>query len=111
MQGYLVYDLVIHCHSRRRYENDQMRTTKVISITVPPDMAAEAKKLAKKESRTMSELMREAFRRYKRERELDEINAYGRENAKDLGITSEQDMVRVVREYRREQRQKKTGTK
>ena len=59
----------------------------------------------------MTELTREAARRSMRERELDEINAYGRESAKKLGITSEQDIVRIVREYRREQRQnqKKTG--
>ncbi len=35
----------------------------------------------------MSELMREAFRRYKRQREWDEANAYGRAKAKELGIT------------------------
>jgi predicted DNA-binding protein len=40
------------------------RTTKVYSITMPPEMGRQAEQLAKKESRTMSELMREAFRRY-----------------------------------------------
>ena len=49
------------------------RTTKVYSITMPPDLGRQAERLAKQESRTMSELMREAFRRYqieKAEREL-----------------------------------------
>ena len=41
-----------------------MRKTKVYSITMPPEMARWAERLAKKESRTMSELMREALRRY-----------------------------------------------
>lgn len=41
-----------------------MRTTKVYSITMPPDLAEQAEALAKKENRTMSELMREALRRY-----------------------------------------------
>ena len=41
-----------------------MKTAKNISITMPPGMAKEAEKLAKKEGRTMSELLREAFRRY-----------------------------------------------
>jgi Arc/MetJ-type ribon-helix-helix transcriptional regulator len=41
-----------------------MRTTKVYSITMPPEMARQAERLAKKENRTMSELMREALRRY-----------------------------------------------
>ena len=41
-----------------------MRSTKVYSITMPPDLARQAERLAKKENRTMSELMREALRRY-----------------------------------------------
>ena len=41
-----------------------MRNTKVYSITMPPELAAQAERLAKKENRTMSELMREALRRY-----------------------------------------------
>ena len=41
-----------------------MRTTKVYSITMPPALARKAERLAKKESRTMSELMREALCRY-----------------------------------------------
>ena len=40
------------------------RTTKVFSITMPPEMARRAEQLAKRENRTMSELMRETFRRY-----------------------------------------------
>ena len=40
------------------------RTTRVYSITMPPEMGRQAEQLAKRESRTMSELMREAFRRY-----------------------------------------------
>jgi metal-responsive CopG/Arc/MetJ family transcriptional regulator len=79
-----------------------MRTSKVVSITLPPAMAAEAEQLAKEEKRSMSELMREAFRRYKREREWDEANAYGRARAKQMGI-SEADVVRLIQEFRAEQ--------
>src|SRR5436853_7854305 len=54
-----------------------MRKTKIYSITMPPDMAKQAERLAKKENRTMSELMREAFRRYvsdnARQKDLDEL--------------------------------------
>jgi CopG family transcriptional regulator / antitoxin EndoAI len=76
-----------------------MRNSKVVSITLPPDMAAEAEQLAKQEKRTMSELMREAFRRYKRQREWDEANAYGRAKAKQMGLT-EADVVRLIQEFR-----------
>ena len=43
---------------------ESMRTTAPLSITLPPEMLKRAKKLAGKENRTMSELIREALRRY-----------------------------------------------
>ena len=49
----------------------------------------------------MSELMREAFRRYQRQREWDEANTYGRAKAKEKGIT-EADVVRLIKEFRAE---------
>jgi predicted DNA-binding protein len=49
------------------------RTTKVYSITMPPEMGRQAEQLAKQESRTMSELMREAFRRYQIEKAEHEL--------------------------------------
>jgi len=82
-----------------------MRTTKVISITMPPALADEVAELAKRENRTTSELFREAFRNYQRQRRWDEINAYGRAKAFEAGI-AEEDVVSLVREYRREQRGK-----
>jgi predicted transcriptional regulator len=94
-----------------------MRTSKVVSITLPPDMVTEAEQLARREKRTMSELMREAFRRYKRQREWDEANQYGDAKAKQLGIT-EADVVRLIKEFRAEdaprkeagRRRRKTGS-
>ena len=86
-----------------------MRNSKVVSITLPPDMAAEAEQMAKQEKRTMSELMRESFRHYKRQREWDEANAYGRAKAKQMGIT-EADVVRLIKEFRTgEAQRKETG--
>ena len=41
-----------------------MRTAKTISITLPPDLLLKARKTAEREDRTVSELFREALRRY-----------------------------------------------
>jgi metal-responsive CopG/Arc/MetJ family transcriptional regulator len=41
-----------------------MRIAKTISITLPPDLLRNAQELANRERRTMSELFREALRRY-----------------------------------------------
>ena len=80
-----------------------MRTTKTLSITLPPEMLSRAEKLARKENRTMSELVREALRFYERERWWQEVNAYGRERANALGIR-EEDVERLIEEARREKR-------
>ena len=82
-----------------------MRTTAPISITLPAEMLKRAKRLAQIENRTMSELMREAYREYERKRRWDEVNDYGREKAAALGIT-EKDVPRIVKEWRKEQREK-----
>jgi hypothetical protein len=61
--------------------NIAMRNTKVYSITMPPDLAKQAERLAKKENRTMSELMREALRRYQHPQVLFDWSAYIRQVA------------------------------
>ncbi|MGA2339344.1 MAG: ribbon-helix-helix protein, CopG family [Terracidiphilus sp.] len=79
-----------------------MRTTKVVSITLPPPLFEQAQALAKEENRTMSELMREALRRYQRERFFERMRAQMAPAADRLGIKNEEDIVQLVREVRRE---------
>lgn len=43
-------------------------TTRTFTISFPPDLADQVERLAAKESRTTSELFREAFRAYRAER-------------------------------------------
>lgn len=83
-----------------------MRTTKVLSITLPEAMLEQAKKRAKKENRTMSELVREALRRYEWAHWLDEIRPYAQERAEAAGILTEEDVVRAIHESRAERRAK-----
>lgn len=40
------------------------RTSKTYTISLPPDLASKAEFLARRDSRSMSELFREAFRSY-----------------------------------------------
>jgi predicted transcriptional regulator len=51
-----------------------MRSTRTLSVTLPPEMLKRAQSIAKRQSRTMSELVREALRHY--DRCWDEVNAY-----------------------------------
>lgn len=41
-----------------------MRTTETLSVSVPPSLRKDMERTAKKENRTMSELIREIYRRY-----------------------------------------------
>jgi metal-responsive CopG/Arc/MetJ family transcriptional regulator len=81
------------------------RKSKVYSISLPPELADLAEFLAKRESRTISELFREALREYQKQRVgkmFDEIGEYVR----TLPPTSytEEDVPRLVREVRAEMR-------
>lgn len=79
-----------------------MRTTTNISITLTPEMLDSAQKIAKAENRTMSELVREALRRYEKEKRRETINEY-RKQAQQRGIR-EEDVVRIIREERAKKR-------
>ena len=82
-----------------------MRPTKVVSITLPPPLFEQAQALAKAENRTMSELMREALRRYQRERFFEQARAQMKTMGDKIGVHSEEDIVELVRQVRREMAQ------
>lgn len=85
-----------------------MRTAKTISITLPPDLLVKAQKVARSEHRTISELFREALRRYMAaDPEWEALLKRTRSAGKALGITTEADVERLSDEYRREKRRAK----
>lgn len=108
---------------------NDVRTTKNISITMPIAMVKDTERLAKRENRTMSELVREALRHYQARRvgaepedmqwilrvieeakknpmtpaelraESESLAAYGARQAKKLGA-KEKDVVRLIHQSR-----------
>lgn len=78
-----------------------MRTVETLSITLPPEMLAAAQAMAKREHRTMSELVREALRHYERANFWNDMNTYGTTMATKRGL-SEDDVLRLVKESRAE---------
>ena len=77
-----------------------MRTAKVISLSLPPEMEKEVQKIAKEEHRTISELLREAFRQYLTNRDLATIRKEGKKVAKKMKLKPS-DVERIVREGRK----------
>jgi CopG family transcriptional regulator / antitoxin EndoAI len=79
------------------------RKSKVYTISLPPDMAKQAEAIARRESRTMSDLFREALRALQQERTrkwLQEVGEYAATRNPD-GYT-EGDVPRLVKEVRAE---------
>ena len=77
-----------------------MRTTRILSLSLPPDLLREAERVAKQEGRTKSELFREALRRYVEERRWRGLQRYGAGRARRLRMT-EANVERAVQEFRR----------
>ena len=84
-----------------------MRTSRTLSITLPPEMFERAAAIARKEDRTMSELVREALRHYERGQWWNEMNAYGSAKARAQGLT-EADVMPMVKELRQRKKAKRT---
>lgn len=79
------------------------RTTRQFTVSFPPELAEQVMKVARAESRTISELFREAFRAYRAERVralLDLSQQTGRRHG-HAGYAPE-DVERLLRETRAE---------
>lgn len=77
-----------------------VRTTKILSLSIPPELLRQAERIAKEEGRTKSELFREALRRYVEERRWRALQRYGATQIRRLRLT-EADVERAVDEIRR----------
>ena len=77
-----------------------MRTTRILSLSLPPELLREVERVAKQEGRTKSELFREALRRYVEERRWRGLQRYGASRARRLGL-NQADVERAVQEFRR----------
>ena len=78
-----------------------MRTTRIMSFSVPPEIEVQIQNLAKKEHRTISEFLREAIRHYVAMRNLEDTRAIVTARLLKKGM-SEKDVEDAVNEHRDE---------
>jgi len=75
--------------------------TQTFNIALPKDLVKKVDTQAKKEYKNRSELIREALRIYLAKIEKwDKILTVGKEYGRKAGIKSEEDVNKIVREYR-----------
>lgn len=79
-----------------------MSSTKVISVSMPVEQVESAERLAQEENRSMGELFGEALREYQFQKRRREIEA-DRPRLEAIGI-KEEDVVRIIKDWRKEQR-------
>ena len=77
-----------------------MRTTKIITFSVPPAIEALIHKHAEKEHMTISEFLREAVRRYIAIAELEALSNTGKKMTKKKNL-QERDVEKWISESRR----------
>ena len=75
--------------------------TQTLNIALPSDLVKRVDERAKKDYKNRSELIREALRIYLQDiQEWEEIFEYGKKVGKKMGIKSEEDVNKIVYEFR-----------
>lgn len=85
------------------YDMPTKRTTKVLTVSVPPETAADFGRMAAEEGRNQSELFREmlrVYRTYLETRTFESLQRYGAAQASRRGIRTEADVERLIRDAR-----------
>ena len=75
--------------------------SQTLNIALPKELVKKVDEVAKKDYKNRSELIREALRVYLTDREeWEDLFKYGRKIGKKMGIKSEEDVDKIVYEYR-----------
>ena len=69
-----------------------IRKSRILNVSVPPQMYADIENIAQLEDRTKSELIREAFRHYQFVRRWRLIRQWGAETAMRLDLESDEEL-------------------
>lgn len=77
-----------------------MRTTKIMTLSLPPKMVKEIDKIVQEENRTKSELFREALRKYINDKRWLQIRQWGLKASREFGISTEEDVDTLIHQYR-----------
>jgi len=72
------------------------RKSRILNISMPPEMYESVETGAREENRTKSELMREAFRHYQFARRWRIIRRWGEETANQLNIQTDEELEQFL---------------
>lgn len=73
-----------------------VRNTKILTVSLPPEMYEEVEQMAREENRTKSELVREALREYRFSRRWRLLRRWGEDTASRMGIHGDEDVEELA---------------
>lgn len=81
-----------------------MKRSVVASFSLPAETLKQTLELAKAENKSRSEVVSEALAKYYVMKQWEDLQEFGSRQAKRLGIRSEEDVDRLVHEFRRDKK-------
>ncbi|PKL91928.1 MAG: hypothetical protein CVV21_04035 [Candidatus Goldiibacteriota bacterium HGW-Goldbacteria-1] len=84
-----------------------MKKVKALSITIPGELTEKVHKISRAENKSVSSVISEAVMAYCGKKDLEEARTEFSERARKMGVVSEDDINRVVHEYRQEHKKNK----
>jgi metal-responsive CopG/Arc/MetJ family transcriptional regulator len=92
-----------------RRKAEMMKKTKAISITLPYKLAEELENESKVEDKTVSFIVSEAVRVHLNREKWEKLREDFSEHARKMGIVTEEDIDRIIHEYRDEEKARKNN--
>ncbi len=87
------------------------RTTKIVNFSLPPEIYKEVEELARQRETSRSQVLREALKRYiASERRWQQLRKWGEETKGRLGMKDEDDVERIIYDYREEESRSKSSS-
>lgn len=86
-----------------------MKRAKALSITVPYDLAFKVAQMGDKEGKSVSAIVSEAVAAYCIKKEFEEVRKEFSARALKIGVVTEDDIERVIHEYRQERKKAKNN--
>ena len=81
------------------------RRSKIVNMSLPPELLLQVEEMARQRGVSKSHILREALKDYiASERRWERIRRWGEESARSLRIKDEEDVDRLIHEFRRESR-------
>ncbi len=78
-----------------------MKRSVVASFSLSPETLQQAQDIADVENKSRSEVVGEALKQYYLLRQWEDLRSFGTRQAKKLGIRNEDDVDRLIHEFRR----------